>query len=141
MTWASLTMQLHNHNLHNAFNTCTQMLCAVLNQNNRTSKFSLPIISYFFFLLLKHFRKLFASSKHNNNSPETDNQKVIFTCRNSRTVQCDSNGSTQEEVDHHTDGSLDNAAGDYLKEKCSSYHTAYKNTTCPFNLRLGRKTH
>jgi len=49
--------------------------------------------------------------------------------------------AAQEEVDHHTNGSVDNAAGDYLKEKCSSYHPTYKNTTSPFNLRLGRKTH
>lgn len=96
---------------------------------------------FLFFFLQKHLRKLFASSKHENNNPEMEKQKVTFTCRNSRTARRDSNSSTQEEADHHTDGTLDNAAGDYLKEKCSSYHTTYKNTTSPFNLRLGRKTH
>lgn len=138
VTWASFTTQLHDHNLLTAFNTCTKR-CVLSWAQTTAHTFSFPIFFYFF--LQKRLRKLFASSKHENNNPEMEKQKVTFTCRNSRTARRDSNSSTQEEADHHTDGTLDNAAGDYLKEKCSSYHTTYKNTTSPFNLRLGRKTH
>lgn len=85
VTWASLTLQIHDHNVHSAFNTCTQTLCAVLNRNNCIERFSFPIIISYSLFLQKHLRKLFASPKHKSNNPEMDKKKVTFTCRNSST--------------------------------------------------------
>lgn len=70
VTWASLTLQIHDHNVHSAFNTCTQTLCAVLNRNNCIERFSFPIIISYSLFLQKHLRKLFASPKHKSGQEE-----------------------------------------------------------------------